>query len=605
MTKLQVAIPMLLAVALLLAVAATYGIVSSQSGNGKYDTDGDGLIEIEYLEQLNAIRYDLDSDGRADAESGADAYAAAFPTSTGESVCESDCNGYELARSLDFDDGDSYAAGKVNTKWTHGSGWLPVGFHESEFNATFDGNGHTISNLYIDRTSTLVGDRYAGLFGFAGYSSTIRRIGVVSVDVTGIYQVGGLVGHNYGEIVASYATGKCSGQHYVGGLAGANTTGGRIVSSYSTVNVSGSSLVGGLIGWNFEDIFASYATGDVSGNLRVGGLVGDHIHGGTIITSYATGKVSGNNTFGGLVGMVDEDSTIVDSLWDTRTTNQRKGVGDGDSTGVEGKSTSELQSPTNYTGIYAGWKIDLDNADRDFDPSTGADDVWDFGTSREYPILKVDTNQDGTATWWEFGKQIGNRPTPTPTPTLRPTSTPTPTPTHTPTPIPAATLTPEPTPTPTLTPVPTATPIPTSTLTPTPMPTHTPTATATPTLEPTATLTPTPEPTPHPTLTPTAVPTETPTAVPTATPVPPTDTPAPTATSAPSVQVITVVVTATPASSPENTPTPLAESGGGACSLPGGPVPLGAAAANLFLLAAPLGMIWGLRCRGQRRCKGQ
>ena len=106
MTKLQVAIPMLLAVALLLAVAATYGIVSSQSGNGKYDTDGDGLIEIEYLEQLNAIRYDLDSDGRADAESGADGYAAAFPTSTGESVCESDCNGYELARSLDFDDAE-------------------------------------------------------------------------------------------------------------------------------------------------------------------------------------------------------------------------------------------------------------------------------------------------------------------------------------------------------------------------------------------------------------------------------------------------------------------------------------------------------------------
>ena len=96
MPNLRAYTPLFLATALLIAVAATYGVVSSQSANGKYDADGDGLIEIEYLEQLNAIRYDLDGDGLADAESGREAYAAAFPVSGSESVCRANCNGYEM-----------------------------------------------------------------------------------------------------------------------------------------------------------------------------------------------------------------------------------------------------------------------------------------------------------------------------------------------------------------------------------------------------------------------------------------------------------------------------------------------------------------------------
>ena len=60
----------------------TYGVANSQSGNGKYDTDGDGLIEIEYLEQLDAIRYDTDGDGLTDGGSEVsfiEQYDAAFP----------------------------------------------------------------------------------------------------------------------------------------------------------------------------------------------------------------------------------------------------------------------------------------------------------------------------------------------------------------------------------------------------------------------------------------------------------------------------------------------------------------------------------------------
>ena len=689
MAKVRACIPLLLALAVSLAVAASYGVANSQSANGKYDTDGDGLIEIEYLEQLDAIRYDLDGDGRSDG----DRYAAAFPATDSEQVCESECNGYELARSLDFGDASSYASGTINTKWTDGDGWLPIGNQEG-FEARFNGNGNAIANLYINRTTQFNNPGAVGLFGHA--YGEISDVGVLDADVTGIEYVGSLVGESSGVISVSYATGTVSGDSLVGGLAGranyintsyASSTvsgnssvgglagradyvsssyaagsvsdgslvgglvgesrgvitnsystgevsgddlvgglaglvrdGGEIQVSYATGNVTGKGEVGGLVGrggtislsyavgsvsgdWNvgglagesYDIISASYATGSVSGNNTIGGLVG-YLSGysdGAVIASYAIGKVSGGDFLGGLVGRIEDNGIVLASYWNTQTSSQAS------SAAGEGKTTAGLQSPTDYTGIYSGWHIDLDNADQDFDQSTGRDDYWDFGTSSQYPAVKVDIDGDGVATWHEVSSQ--GRPLPTPTPTPRPTATPTPTltPTPTATPIPTPTYTPTPvptaTPTPTLTPVPTATAIPTPTNTPTLVPTATPTPepTHTPTMTPIPTATPIPEPT----VTLAALPTDTPTPVAAATQVQPTE------TSPPPVQVVTVVVTATPTSTSEATPVPAPESSGG-CGLPSGGAPMGASAGSLLLLPAPLGMIWGLKWRGRRKQGG-
>ena len=72
--------------------------------------------------------------------------------------------------------------------------------------------------------------------------------------------------------------------------------------------------------------------------------------------------------------------TTTASYWDTETSGRTT------SAGGEGKTTSELQSPTGYTGIYADWNVDL-NGD-----GTG-DDPWDFGTSRQHPALKGLTDE--------------------------------------------------------------------------------------------------------------------------------------------------------------------------------------------------------------------
>ena len=87
MTGLRTYLLAFLTVVLVSAMTISFSTVLSQSVNGKYDSDGDGLIEVEYLEQLDAIRYDLDGDGKADDDSGIDAYAAAYPVTGEEAVC--------------------------------------------------------------------------------------------------------------------------------------------------------------------------------------------------------------------------------------------------------------------------------------------------------------------------------------------------------------------------------------------------------------------------------------------------------------------------------------------------------------------------------------
>ena len=387
------------------AASPTSPDVGRASPNGKYDSDGDRLIEISTLEQLDAIRYDLGGIGMPDDDDNIDAYAAAFPTDEKEFICDRRCNGYELTRSLDFQETESYSSGEINDGWTSGSGWLPIGINKDWFSAVFHGNGHTINNLYISRRTERVDPGVAGLFGNVEYSSVIRSLALIDVEVTGVDDVGSLVGRNKGTIIASYATGAVSGNSAVGGLIGSND--GSIRSSYAAANVSAVGIVGGLAGSNSGDIIASYAAGSVSGGPIVGGLIG--LNSGSLRIAYAIGKVEGDERLGGLVGW-HSSGAYSDTYWDTQTSGQTNAFERGDAENVQGKTTAELQSPTGYTGIYQTWNADLDDADADDNAATGVDDPWHFGTSSQYPVLKVDFDGDGAATWEEFGHQRTTSP---------------------------------------------------------------------------------------------------------------------------------------------------------------------------------------------------
>ena len=358
--------------------------VAAQRGPD-YDTDDDGLIEVGSLARLDAIRYDLDGDGTP-ATANASDYAAAFPNAASGMGCPSTgCTGYELTTNLDFDtngDGRTDVAG--DDYWNGGSGWDPIvdssrdGYQDATFHATFEGNSHVITGLYIDRS----GEGNVGFFGQV-WGGEIRNLGLEGVVVKGGDNfTGGLVGSissaasNDSLISGSYVSGSVSGESSVGGLAGFSSNEATINASYVSASVSGNLNIGGLVGTNHSNasITASYATGSVTGSAGYGGGLVGSSQGGSITASYARGSLSGSY-MGGLVG-VDSGSrgTVTASYWDTETTGRTTSAG-----GV-GKTTSELQSPTGYSGIYADWNVDLD---RD---GTG-DDPWDFGTTSEYPVI--------------------------------------------------------------------------------------------------------------------------------------------------------------------------------------------------------------------------
>ena len=348
MPRTLLSIPLLLTLALLIAATANYGIASSQSGNGKYDTDGDGLIEVEFLEQLDAIRYDLDGDDKADDDSGVEAYAAAFPGT----VCNNDCNGYELAGPLDFNDADSYVSGAASGEWTTGEGWRPIGDEDGyggRFNALFDGNGHAIANLYANRAAPSEEPPPVGLFGYTGYSAVIRDTGIANASVAGLENVGGLAGRNMGEIRDSYVTGSVSGNgHHAGGLVRENE--GVISGSHAAVSMScggNGRFTGGLAGWNGGTISASYATGSVSCG-KYGDFIGGFTGGnwGTISGSYATGDVVGTSIVGGFTGSLGLDGIIISSYATGDVTGVR-GVG-----GLAGRRQRRYQRELRHWHSY-------------------------------------------------------------------------------------------------------------------------------------------------------------------------------------------------------------------------------------------------------------
>ena len=353
-----------------------------------YDTDDDGLIEITTLARLDVVRHDLDGDGAPTAD-GAAAYAAAFATVGDRQACGGlvGCVGYELDADLDFDTNSNGSADAGDTYWNNGAGWKPI---DAGFWAVFEGNGHTIAHLFIDRDT----EGEVGLFGFTG-SSVIRHVGLIDVEVSGSRNVGGLAGLTNGSIIGSYVTGTVTGTgDSVGGLVGANW-GDPVITSYAAVEVTGEENVGGLIGENNTTLSASYATGRVTGEENVGGLVGSN--GSTIAASYATGTVRGDRRVGGLVGrntrLGSSTGTVTASYWDT-TTSQRT-----TSAGGQGRTTAQLQAPMDYTGLYANWNVDLDNDNTNDDP-------WDFGMDDEYPVLAVNFDGSGDTTWEEFGYQL-------------------------------------------------------------------------------------------------------------------------------------------------------------------------------------------------------
>ena len=380
---------------------------------GDNDDNDNGFIDIYTLEDLAATT----SDGR-----------------------------YELRGNLDFNDPLSYADTRNMDDWSANEdrsnrGWEPIPPVNLEFvGYIFNGNGHTISNLYINRAVNRNSENQRiALFREIGPSSTIRNIGLINVDIRGYFFAGGLVGISDGSVISSYVGGsvKISSNDRAAGLVGENTNTGIIDNSYviatsgtivglgntgglvgfnsgtirnsgANVAVQGTDGVGGLIGRNravgdtarTSRVHNSFAQGSVTGNQNVGGLIGLIQPMSTVQNSYASGDVTGSSNLGGLIGSSTVPALSIENNY---TISKVIPNGDGRIGGLLGNTGSPAASYWN-SDVYT--EDDRRPTDDDATSKTTVElqspidatdiyrqwstDNWDFGDEMTYPMLRYD-----------------------------------------------------------------------------------------------------------------------------------------------------------------------------------------------------------------------
>ena len=191
--------------------------------------------------------------------------------------------------------------------------WTPIGNSGNKYQGTFDGNGKTIRNLYINVTSKNIGITcYAGFFGYSDAGGSIKNITFDNAKVKSTnddYRTGILVGVAGSCIENIKTLVNCSveGKNYVGGIAG--RANGDIGNCENHAMVNGAGFVGGIVGeYVFSDksITSCANYGDVTGSGEsVGGIAG-YFNSGTIQNCANYGDITGIFYVGNLIGCADE-----------------------------------------------------------------------------------------------------------------------------------------------------------------------------------------------------------------------------------------------------------------------------------------------------------
>ena len=323
------------------------------------DRDNDGLIEIASLADLDEMRNNLTG-------------AALYGSSMG--CPDIGCSGFELIADLDFDtngDGELSAADDYFDYHLDGSnkGWLPIGNELLPFAANFEGNSHTVSNLYIRRDET---DEYTegyelGLFGriepefgsedyrarvsnlhlngsLKGASTPSEnsiyrpRAGLLagtinSVLIENVFIEGSVSGGTVGCVIGVAGTGKidnskvdCTARgDYVAGVLGSGW-GAEIWNLEVAISASGEFCAAGIsCDAPFVSVWFSNVTGTlISNNGGAAGALGYSVA-GYVSGFYAKNlEISGREYAAGVIGMVDYSfANVVASRIDAKISSEK------------------------------------------------------------------------------------------------------------------------------------------------------------------------------------------------------------------------------------------------------------------------------------------
>lgn len=264
-----------------------------------------GAVTITYTDTPDISIFESDGDNAYKIKSYSDLRHLANYVNNGKNGCK----GLTFSQTQDITGDDSYT---------------PIGYHvdsndRAYFEGTYDGQGHSVIGIIVNRTGTDDrDDYYIGLFGYI-YHAVVKDVVITNCTFTGYYYVGGVVGYNkqstvHNCLVTSSVTINAghNGALGHGGIVGANTGNSSIIIGCSSAAVvssngkTGCTRFGGITGYVSANTTVNsclYTGTTVSGSSNIGAIIGYNDGGykhfyNNYYTSGSQGGINGNDEDG-------------------------------------------------------------------------------------------------------------------------------------------------------------------------------------------------------------------------------------------------------------------------------------------------------------------
>ena len=241
--------------------------------------------------------------------------------------------------------------------------WRPMGMADENgeftghYKGIFDGNGYSISGLYVNRDEATadVNSRFKSSIGLFGYHDGVtKNLGILDSYMRGNYCIGGICGYNDGGTIQNcYSAATVCGDSYIGGICGRSRSNSIIENCYNAGYIYGATRsIGGICGDNYSTIESCYNIGIIEGNFMVGGIVGVSSGLGNTIwikDCYNRGNVIGDTKdIGGIGGYIGY--SLVENCYSQATVSGNTNVG-----GICGNSNKvDFQNAYYDSNLYTG-----------------------------------------------------------------------------------------------------------------------------------------------------------------------------------------------------------------------------------------------------------
>ena len=260
-----------------------------------------------------------------------------------------------LTENIELNSGTFDKEGNYNPKESETPDlWTPIGNGSNRYTGTFDGDGHTISGVYINAP----GANNQGLFGSLAAGGTIKNVKMKSGYIEANYFAGAFVGYNYGGTIqdcdnlgcfvygetglggiAGYNSGVIDGckntavitgaadksEGYIGGITGSNSSDAVVKNCINTGKISSGSsyaYAGGIVGTNFSQVLSCVNEGEVSGSgdyASIGGIGGMNYYLIKDCINYA--DIIGNMACAGGIAGYNRNNDLAENVVDSEVNN--------------------------------------------------------------------------------------------------------------------------------------------------------------------------------------------------------------------------------------------------------------------------------------------